>query len=222
MNNTLQAYQPPPDEGLRLIFEDQDLLVLDKPSGLLSVPGRGPEKADCLISRVQQRFPDALIVHRLDMETSGLIVMARSAAIHRQLSMLFEQRAVSKRYLAVVDGQLLPESGEVNLPLNVDWPNRPLHMVDHQNGKPSQTRYQRLAYDAALDLSRVELEPLTGRTHQLRVHMLSLGHPIIGDGLYAHPAAREKAPRLLLHAEWLGFPHPVSGKYCEFQAKADF
>ncbi|MDP5239534.1 pseudouridine synthase [Uliginosibacterium sp. 31-16] len=222
MLSPAQPYQPALFDTLPIVHADETLLVLNKPAGLLSVPGRGPDKADCLASRVQQHFPEALIVHRLDMETSGLIVMARGPQAQRALSMLFEARKVAKRYVAVVDGQLLPERGEVNLPLITDWPNRPRQMVDHQIGKPSQTRYERLHYDASGDCSRVALEPVTGRSHQLRVHMLALGHPILGDALYAPPAALHKAPRLLLHAEWLAFPHPLDSGHCEFKLAAEF
>jgi tRNA pseudouridine32 synthase / 23S rRNA pseudouridine746 synthase len=222
MNPSPQAYKPPPDDGLGLVYQDEYLLVLNKPSGLLSVPGRGPEKADCLASRAQLRFPEALIVHRLDMETSGLIVMARSAEAHRQLSKMFEQRKVGKRYLAIVDGYLTPEQGEVAWPLITDWPNRPLQKIDLNHGKPSLTLYKRLHYNEDLNVSRVALEPLTGRSHQLRVHMLSLGHPILGDALYAPLAAQAKAPRLLLHAQFLSFSHPTTGVACEFEVDADF
>jgi len=215
-------YQPPPDLGLSIIHEDDSLLVLNKPAGLLSVPGRGAEKADCLASRVQRSFADALIVHRLDMETSGLIVMARGAEVHRLLSQQFEQRQVTKRYLAVVDGRLEPECGEVNLPLITDWPNRPRQIVDAERGKPSLTHYRVLHYDVINHTSRVLLAPVTGRSHQLRVHMQALGHPIVGDALYASPTAKAKAQRLLLHAEWLAFTHPVSAERCEFHAAPDF
>lgn len=222
MLSTSPPYLPPPDEGLPLIHVDQALLVLDKPAGLLSVPGRGPEKADCLASRVQQRYPEALIVHRLDMETSGLILMARGVEMQRALSRGFELRQVDKDYQAVVEGFLAPESGIIDLPLITDWPNRPRQMIDHRIGKPSQTRFQRLDYDAARDCSRVRLEPLTGRSHQLRVHMLALGHPILGDSLYAAPAAQAKARRLLLHAQRLAFTHPLSQQRCEFHAPLPF
>ncbi|NSL56800.1 RluA family pseudouridine synthase [Uliginosibacterium aquaticum] len=215
-------YQPPPDQGLPLIYVDEALLVLDKPAGLLTVPGRGPEKADCLAARVQKLFPEALIVHRLDMETSGLVLMARGPAMQRALSQLFEQRRINKRYLARVAGRLTPERGAVNLPLITDWPRRPRQMVDHGIGKPSLTHYSSLHFDAATQSSRVALEPLTGRSHQLRVHMLSLGHPILGDALYAPEAVRLAAPRLMLHAEWLGFPHPDSTEPVEFTAPCPF
>ena len=205
-----------------LLYDDTALLIVNKPTRLLSVPGRGEEKQDCLIRRVQTRYPDALIVHRLDFDTSGLIVLARGKQMHRCLSILFQERQVEKRYIALVDGQLRPSCGEVNLPLLVDWPNRPLHRVDSENGKPSLTRYRVLDYLPEQDASRVELIPETGRTHQLRVHMQALGHPILGDPLYAPPPARAKAERLLLHAEYLAFSHPENGKRLTFTAPAAF
>ncbi|WP_153108888.1 RluA family pseudouridine synthase [Propionivibrio limicola] len=205
-----------------VIHADRFLLVVSKPSRLLSVPGRGEEKQDCLISRVQAEFPDALIVHRLDYDTSGLLVLARGKETHRQLSILFQERKVSKRYVAIVDGHLQQEMGEVRLPLIVDWPNRPLHKVDFEIGKPSLTYFRRLSYDPASDCTRVELTPETGRTHQLRVHMQALGHPIIGDPLYAGPPAKAKADRLLLHAEFLAFDHPVHGKPLSFLCPPSF
>lgn len=218
----LPPYQPPADQGLTLVHVDESILVLDKPAGLLSVPGRGAEKADCLASRVQLRYPEALIVHRLDMETSGLMLMARNAEVHRALSRLFEQRQIAKRYIALLDGQLTPNEGRVDLPLITDWPNRPRQKVDLLLGKPSHTLFRCLGYDAQQDCSRVALEPLTGRSHQLRVHMQALGHPILGDLLYASPAALAKASRLQLHAEWLSFLHPVTGNRCEFHSPAPF
>ena len=211
-----------PQSDFTLIYADAQLLVVSKPSGMLSVPGRGEEKQDCLVKRVQVDYPDALIVHRLDCDTSGLLVLARGKLMHRRLSIQFQERQVDKRYVAVVAGKLTPTAGEVNLPLIVDWPNRPLHKVDHDIGKPSLTLYRVVAYDADEDSSRVELTPETGRTHQLRVHMQALGHPILGDSLYADPASRAKADRLLLHAEYLAFQHPESGKRLEFNCPAGF
>ena len=211
-----------PQSDFTLIYADTQLLVVSKPSGMLSVPGRGEEKQDCLVKRVQVDYPDALIVHRLDCDTSGLLVLARGKLMHRRLSIQFQERQVDKRYVAVVAGKLTPTAGEVNLPLIVDWPNRPLHKVDHDIGKPSLTLYRVVAYDADEDSSRVELTPETGRTHQLRVHMQALGHPILGDSLYADPASRAKADRLLLHAEYLAFQHPESGKRLEFNCPAGF
>ena len=210
------------EPGFTLIHADRALLVINKPSGLLSVPGRGIEKQDCLVSRVQIDYPDALIVHRLDCDTSGLLVLARGKEMHRCLSIGFQDRQVDKRYVAVVDGELATTSGEVNLPLIVDWPNRPLHKVDFVTGKPSLTLYRVLNYNPAGRYSRVELTPETGRTHQLRVHMQALGHPILGDSLYADANVRAKADRLLLHAEYLAFSHPESGERLEFFCAADF
>ena len=205
-----------------LIYADHCLLVVDKPSGLLSVPGRGIDKQDCLIKRVQVDYPDALIVHRLDFDTSGLLVLARGKNMHRRLSILFQDRRVDKRYLAVVAGELALEHGEVCLPLIVDWPNRPRHKVDFATGKPSLTRYRVQRYDATEQCSRVELTPETGRTHQLRLHMQALGHPILGDSLYADAASLAKADRLLLHAEYLAFAHPESGESLNFNCPAPF
>ena len=205
------SYSPPLDLGLDVIFSDQFLLVVSKPAGLLSVPGRGEEKTDSLSTRVQAQYPDTLVAHRLDRDTSGLLIFPRGAAMHRQISMMFEKREMQKSYVAVVMGKLAMDHGVVDLPLLVDWPNRPRHIVNTAQGKPSQTRYQLLSYDAVTGTSRVALEPITGRTHQLRVHMQALGHPILGDTLYG---GNEDGltPRLLLHAHTLDLSHPVSGE----------
>jgi tRNA pseudouridine32 synthase / 23S rRNA pseudouridine746 synthase len=215
-----------------LIFEDSALLVFNKPSGLLSVPGKGPEKADCLRTRVQQVYPEALTVHRLDMSTSGILLMARSAELHRAMSIAFQDREVEKRYIAVVDGHIREEGvllGDdpttwqlIDLPIATDWINRPLQKIDVSEGKPSQTRYRVLGYDAETSSTRVELAPVTGRTHQLRVHLQSLGHPILGDHLYASPEILAKSTRLLLHASELHLSHPVSGKSLAFQCACPF
>ncbi|MFT4090215.1 MAG: pseudouridine synthase [Asticcacaulis sp.] len=202
------------------LYQDAHLLVYDKPAGLLSVPGRLPENKDSLALRAQAEFPDALIVHRLDMATSGLLVMARGPEAHRTLSMAFADRQVDKRYVAVVAGQVPDDTGEVNLPLICDWPNRPRQMVDHDIGKPSLTRYRVLSREA--DRTRIELEPVTGRSHQLRVHMMAMGHPIIGDEFYAPEDIRRLSPRLLLHAERLSLPHPANGEIMRFHAPAVF
>jgi tRNA pseudouridine32 synthase / 23S rRNA pseudouridine746 synthase len=195
-----------------LVFLDAAFLVADKPSGLLSVPGRGPDKADCLSARVQAEFPEALVVHRLDMETSGLMVFARSLDAQRALNRAFEQRLVEKYYVAIVTGIVENDQGTINLPLICDWPNRPRQMVDHGIGKPSTTHYVVLERDQTLKQTRVGLTPVTGRSHQLRVHMASLGHAIIGDSLYSIKPAAE-GQRLLLHATKLCFPHPLSGQW---------
>lgn len=196
------------------LYIDDSLLVFDKPSGLLAVPGRGEEKQDCLSARVQTRYLDALIVHRLDMSTSGLMVMARGAAMQRALNLAFAAREVHKRYIAVVAGRLEAhpdEWGVIDLPIIADWPNRPLRIVDLQKGKPSVTRWRVLSHAEDGLSTRVELEPITGRSHQLRLHLRELGYPILGDALYAPPAIQAMAGRLLLHAAQLRLMHPQTG-----------
>ena len=222
--------RPVPPSGFQTVYVDDSLLVLNKPSGLLSVPGRGEDKQDCLSRRVQQHYPDALVVHRLDMATSGLMLMARGPAAQRVLGRLFEIRAVEKRYVAVVDGQLgsSVDWQLIDLPIAVDWPNRPLRMIDANNGQPSQTRCRTLLFDECTNSTRVELMPLTGRSHQLRVHLKAIGHPILGDELYARPAVQAKASRLLLHACALTFRHPVvtpahpEGELLHFESEPEF
>lgn len=205
----------PAARPLSLIFADPACLALEKPSGLLCVPGRGADKQDCLATRAQASWPDALVVHRLDMATSGLWLMGRGLAMQRALGMAFEGRRVDKRYVAVVAGRLAPADsadgwGEIDLPLAADWPRRPLQKVDHAIGRPSRTRWRVLGHEG--QTTRLELEPLTGRTHQLRVHLQALGHPILGDALYAPPDVQAMAPRLLLHASALRLPHPATGE----------
>ncbi len=201
-------------DALEVLHEDAHLIALVKPAGLLSVPGRGPANADCLSARAQQCWPEALVVHRLDQATSGLMLMARSAAVQRALSGAFAERRVHKRYEALVHG--LPASAPgpdgwsgIDLPLIVDWPNRPRSKVDHAIGKPSRTRWRLLAQHADTGTARLALEPITGRSHQLRVHLLAIGHPIVGDTLYGPP---DGAPRLMLHASALRLQHPVTGQ----------
>ena len=212
------VYSPPEGE-IPILHEDSDLLVVDKPAGLLSVPGKGPELADCLIARLERAFPTVRLVHRLDRDTSGVMVFALTAHAQRHLGQQFETRKTRKTYIARVAGRLEPKTGNVDLPLIVDWPNRPLQKVCHETGKPALTEYKvTKASDAE---SRVRLHPLTGRSHQLRVHMLALGHPIIGDPLYAPETAAEY-PRMMLHAEELRLHHPESGIGVKFRAKAPF
>lgn len=208
------------------LYADADLLVLAKPAGLLCVPGRGPDKQDCLSVRAQQRWPGALVVHRLDMATSGLVLMARNAETQRALSQAFANRAVEKRYQAVVQGCMAAPSdgawGDITLPIAADWERRPLRVVDALQGKPSHTRWRILGYHARACTTRVELAPVTGRTHQLRVHLAALGHPILGDALYADAATAARAPRLLLHATRLAFEHPSSGIWVQYALPAAF
>ncbi|WP_345062507.1 RluA family pseudouridine synthase [Acidovorax lacteus] len=199
------------------LHADAHLLVLHKPAGLLCVPGRGPDKQDCLSARAQQRWPDALVVHRLDQGTSGLVLMARSPTVQRALGDAFATRQIDKRYHAVVRGQPVAPEGDggwglIDLPLIADWPRRPLQKVCWEHGKPSQTRWRVLRPDAATGGTLLELQPLTGRSHQLRLHLASIGHPILGDALYADPASQAAAPRLLLHATALRYVHPVTGQ----------
>jgi tRNA pseudouridine32 synthase/23S rRNA pseudouridine746 synthase len=214
-------------DGVVLVHADEHLLVFDKPSGLLSVPGRGADKQDCLAARAQRLYADALVVHRLDMATSGLFLMARGAAMQRRLSHAFAQREVGKSYVAIVSGRLDAPVGAdadgwglIDLPLAADWPNRPRRVVDRERGKPSQTRWRVLARGDSC--TRVELEPLTGRSHQLRVHLQALGHAILGDTLYAPPEVQAAAPRLLLHATGLRIDHPITGEALAFASAAPF
>ena len=198
----------PPGGPLDVVHQDADLLVLNKPSGLLSVPGKAAEHADCLEARAKAAFPEALLVHRLDMDTSGLMIFAMNKAAQRHLGLQFERRHVEKSYEALVWGQP-DDTGEVDLPLIVDWPNRPLQMVDFERGKKAHTAWEVTAREATH--ARVRLSPTTGRSHQLRVHMLAIGHPILGDRFYAKGAALSSAARLCLHAETLSVFHPSGG-----------
>jgi tRNA pseudouridine32 synthase/23S rRNA pseudouridine746 synthase len=205
-----------------LVFVDEQLLVLDKPAGLLAVPGRGEDKQDCLSARAQALWPDARVVHRLDMATSGLFLMARGLHVQRALGRAFEERRITKRYIAVVEGELAAPGteGVIDLPLAPDWPNRPRQQVDPARGRPSVTRWRVLAL--ADGATRLALEPATGRTHQLRVHLQAIGHPILGDALYAPPAVCARAARLLLHACTLQLADPVSGEALVFESTPPF
>ncbi len=205
---------------IEIIYADDYLVVANKPTLLLSVPGRGEDKQDCLISRLSVKFPAILTVHRLDWETSGLTVLALNKDIHRQLSRQFQEREVNKEYVAVVYGQPEQDLGEINLPLRCDWENRPRQIVDPVQGKASQTYWQCL--ERLSDRSRLLLKPVTGRSHQLRVHLQQLGHPILGDPLYAHPQALNMAERLLLHASQLEFKHPAKREMVKFCSPVPF
>ncbi|MCE8521682.1 RluA family pseudouridine synthase [Ruegeria pomeroyi] len=209
----------PPQDPLDVIHEDAELIVVNKPAGLLSVPGRGAHLADCLLSRVQAGFPGALLVHRLDRDTSGVMVFAQTPHAQRNLGRQFEERKTRKTYVARLWGKLEPKTGTVDLPLIVDWPNRPRQMVCHETGKPAVTDWRVLRYEG--DTTRVRLFPRTGRSHQLRVHCQALGHPILGDPFYATGAA-QAFPRLMLHSEELRLKHPESGRSMTFRAPAPF
>jgi len=206
-------------DPLEVLHLDHEVILVDKPAGLLSVPGRGPELADCLSARVQAAFPDALLVHRLDRDTSGVMIFAMTPYAQRHLGLQFEKRMTKKTYVARVWGVPEAKQGTIDLPLIVDWPNRPLQMVCHETGKSAQTDWRVLKDEG--QTSRIRLHPLTGRSHQLRVHMLSLGHPILGDPFYASGAALD-FPRMMLHSEELRFKHPDGGHSTKVRSKAPF
>lgn len=214
------VYKPPLDPYLHIVYRDNDLIVLNKGSGLLTVPGRLPEHKDCLENRVARVLPSATIVHRLDMATSGIIIMALNKPTHVAISQQFEKRKTKKKYIARVFGHVKDAQGSVDQPLICDWPNRPKQMIDHERGKPSLTHYKVLSYGDNSTL--VELTPITGRSHQLRVHMLSIGHPILGDRLYAHAEALAMANRLNLHAQMLSIHHPITNEKLTFTTQCPF
>ncbi len=215
-------YDPPQEPWLDLVYQDPHILVANKPSELLSVPGRDPAHHDSLLSRVKAEHPEAAVVHRLDLPTSGLLVLPLTLEAQRDLMRQFRDRLVDKRYVAVVDGAPEEAAGLVDLPLICDWPNRPRQIVDWQVGKPSQTRWQVLERAPDGRSARLGLEPITGRSHQLRVHLAAIGHAILGDRFYASPEAQSRAERLLLQAEQLRFAHPISGEPLAFSAPAGF
>jgi len=209
----------PPDVPLDILYQDAQIIVVNKPAGLLSVPGKLEGRADCLTSRLQAAHWDTLLVHRLDCDTSGVMIFARTKQAQGFLGQEFEKRRAKKTYIAEVYGQLTPDQGHIDLPLCADWPNRPRQMVDHTHGRPAQTDWQVISRTA--DTTRVRLFPLTGRSHQLRVHMLAQGCPILGDPIYATGKARE-FPRLMLHAESLSLHHPATGDWVTFTAPIAF
>jgi tRNA pseudouridine32 synthase/23S rRNA pseudouridine746 synthase len=219
--NAAHPNSPLPD-GIGLVFADDTLLVVDKPAGMLSVPGRGDGVTDNLLTRVQARFADARVVHRLDQATSGLMLFARGDAMQRALSLQFEKRRVHKRYEAVVAGVPAAAEGEIDMPMRLDWPHRPRQVTDVFAGKAALTRWRALGAVPRDDgaATRMALFPVTGRSHQLRVHMAFIGHPILGDDLYAPLPPR--APRLLLHACELAFEHPLHRRECRFATAAPF
>ena len=214
----IDTYAPPQDP-LVVLHHDHEVVLVDKPAGLLSVPGKGDHLSDCLIARVQAVFPTALLVHRLDRDTSGVMIFALTPHAQRHLGLQFEKRQTQKTYVARVWGQVAEAKGTVDLPLIVDWPNRPRQMVDHENGRAAVTDWRRLKRSE--NETRMRLMPRTGRSHQLRVHMLALGHPILGDPFYATGPARD-VPRLMLHSEKLQFRHPDGGTRMSITATAPF
>ena len=216
----MSAEYQPPDVPLDILHDDHELLVVNKPHGLLSVPGRGPHLADCLLSRVQAVFPTALLIHRLDRDTSGVMVFALTPHAQRHIGLQFEKRQTKKIYVARVAGHVSASSGQIDLPLIVDWPNRPRQKVCHETGKSAVTDWKRLKTDE--HETRMRLMPKTGRSHQLRVHMLTLGHPILGDPFYAEGTNLTNYPRLMLHAQELRLRHPDGGKGIAFRSPAPF
>jgi tRNA pseudouridine32 synthase/23S rRNA pseudouridine746 synthase len=214
------VYNPPREPWLTVLHEDEHLVVFDKPSGLLSVPGKDPALSDSLQTRVLERWPGAGTVHRLDKDTSGIILMAKDKWTHGRLGIQFEKRVTRKTYIARIWGAPADDEGFVDLPLATDWENKPRQRVDHERGRPAQTRWEVMEREG--DITRVRLIPLTGRTHQLRVHMCEIGHPIIGDEFYATGTALAAAERLNLHAAHLGFIHPATGETVDFEAPVPF
>jgi tRNA pseudouridine32 synthase / 23S rRNA pseudouridine746 synthase len=210
------------NDSLNIIYLDDDLLIANKPAGLLCVPGKGPDKQDCLFNRALKFNPNARVAHRLDQATSGMVMFPLNYPSLRNLTQQFTARTIHKKYVAIVDGVIEQNEGEINLPLMCDWPNRPLQKVCFEQGKAAQTRYRVLERNVLQQTTRVQLEPISGRTHQLRVHMLSLGHAILGDRLYAPEHIRNKSPRLLLQAQKLELPHPMNGKIIKLEIAADF
>ena len=211
----------PPQAALDIIYQDADLVIIVKPAGLLSVPGRLPEHQDSAYLRVLEQFPAAKITHHLDMATSGILMFAKHRDAEVAVSKMFQARTVKKNYTALVQGQIA-EYGEVNEPLITDWENRPRQMVHYELGKPAQTLFQCLSYDAEQDISRVCLTPITGRSHQLRVHMMHIGHPITGDQFYHPQPQQSPLKRMALHASYLAFTQPLSAEKIEIQAPAPF
>ena len=211
----------PPQEDLVIVYEDDDLVVIEKPAGLLSVPGRLPEHQDSAYLRVLAQSPHAKITHRLDMATSGILMFAKHRDAEVAVSKMFQARTVDKHYIALVQGQLDAE-GSVEVPLITDWENRPRQIVHFELGKPAKTLYQALSYDIETDITRVLLTPITGRSHQLRVHMQYIGHPITGDKLYHPEPTRSPLKRMALHASFLAFQQPLSGQSVAIHGRVPF
>ncbi|MEP1229602.1 MAG: pseudouridine synthase [Litorimonas sp.] len=211
------SYAPPSGE-IEVIHQGQDYVIINKPSGLLSVPGKS--HPDCVEARLKKKFPEGLTIHRLDMATSGIMVFALSAHAQRHLGLQFEKRQIEKTYISRVDGYVEKNTGEIDLPLIADWPNRPRQMVSYEHGKSALTTWEVL--DRQDDVTRIALYPKTGRSHQLRVHMFALGHPILGDRIYAEDRIFHAAPRLQLHAQTISFREPTGGKFVNYEINCSF
>ncbi|MFK7976541.1 MAG: pseudouridine synthase [Halioglobus sp.] len=211
---------PHSQEEIRILYEDDDLLLVRKPDLLLSVPGRHPLNKDCMITRLQQTYPTASIVHRLDLDTSGIMVVPLNKPTHAHISRQFQERKVDKSYQAIVYGCVANDTGSIDLPIAADWENRPRQMICHERGKAALTHFEVLA--RMPDRTRLLLKPVTGRSHQLRIHLRELGHPILGCDMYAHPTALAMAPRMMLHATTLAFEHPTTGETLAGTCLPDF
>lgn len=214
-------YSPPEHIKLDILYQDNNLIALNKPSGLLSVPGRGEDKQDCMLSRLQSEFPEALVIHRLDMPTSGIIMFALNKEMQKVMGKLFENKLITKQYIAKVHGILKETRGLIDQPLMTDWINRPRQKIDYKQGKPSQTMFTLISVIDGKN-SIVKLQPVTGRSHQLRVHMSSLGHAILGDDLYGTLQTRNESSRLLLHAEKISFIDPLTKKLINIHCPVEF
>lgn len=210
------------DQPFTVLYEDEQLLVVNKPPKLLTVPGRHPANQDCLISRVQREWPSATVVHRLDYDTSGIVLLPLTKRALSELSKQFQARTIDKHYHAVVAGLVQKKGGEINLPIAADQENRPLYKICQQNGKASLTQYQVISRDTVMAQSRLRLTPITGRSHQLRLHLKAIGHPILGDTLYGTQEVIAKAERLLLHASFIRFLHPLTLQPVALDVPADF
>ncbi|MFU8763100.1 MAG: pseudouridine synthase [Haliea sp.] len=221
MDEELPPYLVPhSQEPIRILYQDAHLLLVRKPHLLLSVPGRHRLNKDCLVTRLQQDYPGASMVHRLDLDTSGIMVVPLDKPTHAHISRQFQERLVYKQYEAVVWGVVEADSGEINLPIVCDWERRPLQKICHDTGREAITWFEVL--ERGQDRTRLQLTPQTGRSHQLRIHCREMGHPILGCDMYAHPAALALSPRLLLHATELGFTHPATGAWLQEACPADF
>jgi len=220
MQEPLPYLVPHSTEEIAVLHEDSDLLLVRKPDLLLSIPGRHPLNKDCLITRLRQHFPTATIVHRLDLDTSGIMVVPLNKPAHAHISRQFQERQVHKSYHAIVYGVVAADAGEIDLPITCDWERRPRQMICHRRGRPALTHFTVL--ERGIDRTRVLLQPVTGRSHQLRIHMRELGHPILGCDMYAHEQALAMAKRLMLHASTLEFTHPTTGQWLRGECPADF